>query len=153
MKSDSEYKRTLYEKYDKRMIERKMTRRSTWISSLSAAACLLIVFAFLASPFVNLFHLYDGEAFPTQVTISENDTILRIYTDEKTVSAVCEMLEELSLSPSFEEITEGEVLYVVTKQYSDGTEETLYHAEIGIGVGITDSSSSLSMQDILDRYP
>ena len=63
------------------------------------------------------------------------------------------MLEELSLSPSFEEITEGEVLYVVTKQYSDGTEETLYHAEIGIGVGITASSSSISMQDILDRYP
>lgn len=154
MKSDSEYKRTLYEKYDKRMLERKMIRKSAWISSVSAAACLLLVFVFLASPLAELFHPDNPQNLPTQITISAKDTVLRTYTDEETVSGVCEMLDKLSLSTDYGTILDDEVLYTVTKRYSDGTEEILYHVESAGEVGIADSSSAgPSMLDILNQYP
>lgn len=153
MKSDDEYKRTLYDKYEKMQMERRITRKNTWISSLSAAACLLLVFVFLASPLADLFHPRT-QTSPTQIMIASEDIVLRTYTDTETISSVCSMLNELSLSITPPAVSDGETLYTVTAHYPDGTEEILYHAEKDGDVGIQATSpTTVSMRNILNQYP
>lgn len=156
MKTPEEYKRTLYEKRDRLVSERKMTRRSMILSFSSAAACLLIVFSVLLSPGVDLFHLKEKDAYAKRIMIEADGKMLRDYEDEKTVLAVDEMLSQMSLTEEMPSVRDEEILYTVTRIDSTGDMTLLYYVEAenkikpsGIGV----SAFSASMSDILEKYP
>jgi hypothetical protein len=156
MKTPEEYKRTLYEKRDRLLSERKMTRRSMILSFSSAAACLLIVFSVLLSPGVDLFHLKNKDAYVKRIMIEADGKVIRDYEDKKTVLAVDEMLSQMSLAEEMPSVRDEELLYTVTRIDSNGGMTLSYYVEAGnkikpSGIGI--EAFSASMSDILAKYP
>ena len=156
MKKPEEYKRTLYEKRDRLLSERKMTRRSMILSFSSAAACLLIVFSVLLSPGVDLFHLKNKDAYVKRIMIEADGKVIRDYEDKKTVLAVDEMLSQMSLAEEMPSVPDEELLYTVTRIDSNGGMTLSYYVEAGnkikpSGIGI--EAFSASMSDILAKYP
>ncbi len=154
MKSDSEYKRTLYEKYDKIQLERKITRKSLLISLSSTAVCLLLIVVFVASPMSGIFGVNNNDKYPTKITICEGNNILRSYTDEKTVSEVNALLDRLTFSAAkSEHLEDGILQYVVTRYYANGNKEVLYRTEKNV---VTLSSLTpkppTSIADIIKKY-
>lgn len=156
MKTPEEYKRTLYEKRDRLLSDRKMTRRSMILSFSSAAACLLIVFSVLLSPGVDLFHLKNKDVYVKRIMIEADGKVLRDYEDKKTVLAVDEILSQMSLAEEMPSVRDEELLYTVTRIDSNGEMTLSYYIEAEnkirpSGIGITTFSASMS--DILEKYP
>lgn len=157
MKTPEEYRRSLYEKRDRALSERKMTRRSIILSLSSAAACLLIVFSVLMSPVVELFPVGDKKASEKKILIEADGELLRSYEDKETISGVVQMFSQMTLLEEKPDVREEERLYIVTKINSNDETEIFYYVERRNTIqpsstgGI--SSVSVSMSDVLERYP
>ncbi|MEA4833261.1 hypothetical protein SDC9_171044 [bioreactor metagenome] len=155
MKTRNEYLRTLYEKKEKILLERKIYHKSRIISFTSAAAFFLIICAILVSPLVDIFHLSHSieNIHTVSISITEDNTLIRNYTDEKIISEIEDCLNLLSFSNKKPQISENKSLYIVTLKYSDGTEKISYLLEAkqtSRDIGIT--TFSFSINDILNKY-
>ena len=150
MKTAEEYKRTLYEKQERALWERKIRRKTLW-TSISAAACFMIVFTILLSPMLGRLSPEEEEPRLVRIMISTEDAVLRDYRNAETLSAVDELIGLLHFSEEKPKITEDATLYTVKRSYSDGEETVLYYAETKLVMQPTSQVGIMSFVESIDH--